>query len=204
MQRALILTTLVLLLLAIAGVTAAGPGGNDPTGLTTPEMTSSGSPLAEDPETSAPGSSSSKPEEVEETVEDVSEPTVITEPTVAKPETPTIVGPVEERPTPHTKAGKEHGRADGVHEPKAGKSQNKGKGIGKPEHAGKPPDVGKPRGYGAHPAGDKPKERGNEEEHGRGGGQQKVTLCHKGKNTITVGAPATDAHLAHGDWVGEC
>src|SRR5215203_6023207 len=35
-------------------------------------------------------------------------------------------------------------------------------------------------------------------------GQEKVTLCHKGKNTITVGAPAVAAHKRHGDTVGTC
>jgi hypothetical protein len=35
-------------------------------------------------------------------------------------------------------------------------------------------------------------------------GKEKVTLCHKGKNTITVGAPAVKAHLAHGDVIGPC
>jgi hypothetical protein len=38
----------------------------------------------------------------------------------------------------------------------------------------------------------------------RGAGQQKVTLCHKGKKTLTVGAPALGAHLGHGDWEGSC
>jgi hypothetical protein len=32
----------------------------------------------------------------------------------------------------------------------------------------------------------------------------KVTLCHKGKNTITVGANAAPAHLARGDTLGAC
>ena len=36
------------------------------------------------------------------------------------------------------------------------------------------------------------------------GGQTKVTLCHKNKNTITVGAPAVPAHKAHGDTLGTC
>jgi len=35
-------------------------------------------------------------------------------------------------------------------------------------------------------------------------GKQKVTLCHKGKKTITVGAPAVKAHLRHGDTLGRC
>jgi hypothetical protein len=33
---------------------------------------------------------------------------------------------------------------------------------------------------------------------------EKVTLCHKGKNTITVGAAAVPAHLRHGDTIGPC
>jgi hypothetical protein len=38
---------------------------------------------------------------------------------------------------------------------------------------------------------------------GHGGGQRKVTICHKG-HTITVAAPAVPAHLRHGDSVGTC
>lgn len=37
-----------------------------------------------------------------------------------------------------------------------------------------------------------------------GYGQEKVTLCHKGKNTLTVAAPAAQAHLNHGDTMGAC
>lgn len=37
-----------------------------------------------------------------------------------------------------------------------------------------------------------------------GGGQERVTICHKG-HTITIGAPAVAAHLAnHGDTIGAC
>jgi hypothetical protein len=46
--------------------------------------------------------------------------------------------------------------------------------------------------------------RGNEIEHGRGGGQQKVTLCHKKDKTLTVGAPALAGHQRHGDTQGAC
>jgi hypothetical protein len=35
-------------------------------------------------------------------------------------------------------------------------------------------------------------------------GKTKVTLCHKGKKTITVGAPAVKAHMRHGDTLGRC
>jgi hypothetical protein len=38
---------------------------------------------------------------------------------------------------------------------------------------------------------------------GKGKGQTKVALCHKG-HTITVGAPAVRAHLRHGDKLGSC
>lgn len=43
-----------------------------------------------------------------------------------------------------------------------------------------------------------------------GRGQQKVTICHippgnpANAHTITVGAPAVPAHLAHGDLLGPC
>jgi hypothetical protein len=32
----------------------------------------------------------------------------------------------------------------------------------------------------------------------------KLTLCHKGQNTIEVGAPSLSAHLSHGDTLGPC
>ncbi len=32
----------------------------------------------------------------------------------------------------------------------------------------------------------------------------KVTICHKGRKTLTVGVPAKSAHLAHGDTLGPC
>jgi hypothetical protein len=32
----------------------------------------------------------------------------------------------------------------------------------------------------------------------------KVTICHKGKNTITVGKAAVAAHMRHGDTIGSC
>jgi hypothetical protein len=32
----------------------------------------------------------------------------------------------------------------------------------------------------------------------------KVTICHKGKNTITVGKAAVAAHLRHGDTIASC
>jgi hypothetical protein len=87
---------------------------------------------------------------------------------------PTVGEPVEETPAPNSNAGNASNRADDVAEPAAGMTQNNGKGVGEPEV------------------------------RGSGAGQQKVTLCHKGKNTITVGKPAQAAHLRHGDTVGPC
>jgi hypothetical protein len=197
MQRAVVLTTLVLLLLAGAGVAVAGgPSGDEPGVLTTPEMTSFGSTVAEEPETTVPGASSSKPLEddaEEETEEDVSEVTAIAEPTVVKPEAPTAGSRIKEKPALDSKIGEGRSIAEAVWERSVGKAGVNGRSVGKPEHAGKPLDVGKPKG------------RGGEVEHGLAEGQHKVTLCHKGKNTITIGAPAVDAHLAHhDDRLGAC
>lgn len=37
------------------------------------------------------------------------------------------------------------------------------------------------------------------------GGVEKVTICHNDTITITIGAPAVDAHVQnHGDTLGEC
>jgi microcystin-dependent protein len=39
---------------------------------------------------------------------------------------------------------------------------------------------------------------------GEGQYGKKVTICHKGKNTITISKKALPAHLRHGDTVGPC
>ncbi len=33
---------------------------------------------------------------------------------------------------------------------------------------------------------------------------EKVTICHKQKNTLSIGASAWPAHMAHGDTLGAC
>ena len=194
MHRAVVLTTLVLLLLAVAGVSAAQEGGifadrpnsDDPPGSTTQERTSLEATVAEDTMESALPGASSGPKGGENT----SEPTVITEPTIGETEKPTRAAPGEKTLSPGSN--------------NVGKPTNIGKGIGKPEHAGKAPNIGKPREDDpGHPANGKPQGRGNDQEHGRGS-QQKVTLCHKSKNTLTVGAPAQGAHRRHGDTLGAC
>ncbi len=188
MQRALVLTTLVLLLLAVAGVTAAQESGiiagesnsDDPPGSTTLERTSFGTTVAEDTGTSVLPSASSKPEVGEDT----------SEPTVRGTEEPTVVAPVEETLPPGSN--------------NVGKPGSSGGGVGKPAYAGKPLNTGEPRDAVGPPGNGKPEERADEEEPGRGGGQQKITLCHKDKKSLTVGAPALAAHERHGDYKGAC
>ena len=198
MYRAVVITTLVILLLAVAGVSAAqdgrifagGPNREDSPGSTAPEATSSGATVADDPEASALPGASSEPEDGEDT----SEPTVLTELTVEETqdtEEPAANAPVAEQT-----------RAPGSND--VAKPVGSGRGIGRPEHAGKDPNVGSPRPDVGHPANGKPEALGNEEEHGRGVGRQGTTLCHKGKDILTVGAPAVAAHLRHGDTPGGC
>src|SRR5918999_1271942 len=194
MYRAVVLTTLVLLLLAVAGVSAAqdsgiftgGPISDDPPGSTTQERTSFEATVAEDTMASALPGASSEPKEGEA----ASEPTVVSDPTVGETENPTVAAPGEETLPPASN--------------NFGKPANSGRGVGKPALVGKVPNIGKPPEDVGHPANGKPQERGNEVEHGRSGSQEKITLCHKNKNTLTVGAPALAAHQRHGDWQGEC
>jgi outer membrane biosynthesis protein TonB len=195
MYRAVVLTTLVILLLAVAGVSlaqdgrisAGGSNSADPLGSTTPEQTSFESTVGEDPETSAPPSTPPEPEGGA----GPSEPAVVAEPTVESTEESTVETPAaEETRVPDSNNVAKPGNGDG--------------GVGKPERAGKASDVAKPRPAVGHQGNGKPGERGHEAEHGRGGGQQKVTLCHKGTKTLTVGAPALGAHLRHGDTPGAC
>lgn len=39
---------------------------------------------------------------------------------------------------------------------------------------------------------------------GGGGGGNEVTICHKGKKTMTLPAEAVGAHMDHGDRRGPC
>ena len=121
---------------------------------------------------------------------DASEPEVVSEPTAGETEEPTAAAPGEQTLTPGSN--------------NVGKPANSGRGVGKPALVGKAPNIGNSPDEVDHPANGKPQGPGNEVEHGRGGGQQKVTLCHKGKKTLTVGAPALAAHQRHGDTQGAC
>src|SRR5919112_1124949 len=194
MYRAVVLTTLVLLLLAVAGVSVAqdgrifagGPNSNGPPESTTPERTSFQATGSEDTTTGLPPGASSE----EEDRQNLPEPTVVTEPTVVEPEKPAAAPTPQETPPPGTNA--------------VGNPGDGGRGVGKPEHAveASDPAAGSAE-IGQHGNGE-PVGRGNEAELGRGIGGQKATLCHKGKKTLTVGAPALAAHLRHDDTRGTC
>ena len=191
MHRAVVLTTLVVLLLAVAGVSAAqdsgifagGPNSEDLPGSTTQERKSFEATVAEDTMKSALPGASSEPKGGE----DASEPTVVTEPTVGATQKPTAAATGEKTLIPGS---------NNVRKPATG-----GRGVGKAALVGKAPNIGKPPDEVDHPANGKPQGCGNEVEPGRGRGQQKVTLCHKDK-TLIVGAPALGAHQRHGDTQG--
>ena len=188
MYRAIVLTTLVLLLLAVAGVSVAQdsrifvgePNSNGPPESTTPERTSLEVSGSEDATTSPPPGAPSEEEDRQN----------IPEPTVVEPEKPAAAPTREETPTPGTNA---------VGNPGVGV-----RGVGKAEQAVKGSDPAAGTAEIGQQGNGEPVERGNEAEPGRSDSQQKVTLCHKGNKTLTVGAPALDAHQRHGDYPGAC
>jgi hypothetical protein len=199
MRRAVIFATLTFLLLAAAGVTVAGENtftSNQRTG----DQTESTAPEPTRPEPAAPEVTVLETTVPEATVpettvhEDVNKPDEGTaEATIVEPKEPKEpkepgamnYGGIEETDEPVARPGKpEHTQG--------GKKNGLLRQTGRPEHPGKssvrggPGDVGK--------AGEK-RAIGNPD---------KVTLCHKGRVTISVGAPAEPAHLRHGDRLGAC
>jgi hypothetical protein len=188
MRRAVILATLTCILFAVAGVTVAGENTftsssqdgdqTESTGLgrTAPETTV---PEATVPETTVP-------EGVEKPVEGTEEATVV----------------VHEEPKGPGKGNPGAGNYGGIQDDnrieRAGEPTSK---PGKPEHAqggkkyGKPRVAGKPPGK-SRPATGRPDHAGEKRFDGNPG---KVTICHKERVTISVGAPAKPAHLRHGD-----
>ena len=108
MYRAVVLTTLVLLLLAVAGVSVAQDGrmfagepngGDPPEESTTPEEpTSFEATGSEDTTTSPPPGASSETDDHQ----NVPEPTVVNEATLGEPEKPTAAPAREVTPTPAT------------------------------------------------------------------------------------------------------
>ena len=202
MYRAVVLTTLVILLLGVAGVSVAQdgrilagkPNSDDPPGesteVTTPEPTSlePTSLEATGPEgtttSPTPGASSEG-----EDPQNSPEPTFVTEPTVGEPEKPTAAPAREVTPTPATNDAANPGGS--------------GRAVGKPELVVRTPDPAAGSAERGQHGNAEPVVRGNEAEPGRGVGGQKEILCHKSK-TLTVGAPALAAHLRHGDTPGAC
>ena len=193
MRRAVILATLTCILFAVAGVTAARENtftpssqDGDQTESTALESTVPGraAPEATVPETTVP-----------EGVEKPEEGTV--EATVVVHEEP------KERGEGDPGAGNYGGIQDDNWIEKSGQPTGK---SGKPEHAqggkkyGKSRVAGKPPGK-SRPATGRPDDAGA---RGFDGNPGKVTLCHKDKVTISVGAPAKPAHLRHGDSLAAC
>jgi hypothetical protein len=203
MYRAVVLITLVVLLLAVAGVSVAQegrifagePNGDDSpesTAPTTPEQTSLEATGSEEITMSTPPGASSETEDQQNTPETtvVTEPTVVTDPTVQEPEKPTAAPVREEAPAPVT---------NGVSNP-----GDSGRAVGKPAHAVKASDPTAGAAEIGQHGKREPAELENEGEPGRGLGEQKAILCHKGDKTLTVGVPALAAHLRHGDTRGAC
>ena len=182
MRRALILATLTLLLLAVAGITVAQESDFSPEGSYQTEPTAQEATTWESTEFA----DEEPVEENERAGADVVENSV-------EPE-------ADNSEVTKDKAAKGESKRE---------KRGKPKGVGKPERAGgRPEGTGEPAGKGKAEGvgnGEKAGEPGDEsEEANGGGGQQKITLCHKSKNTITVGAPAEDAHIRHGDSRGAC
>ena len=195
MRRAVILVTLTLLLLAVAGVTVAT------------ENTSS-TQAGGQTESTAPEYTGPEPTALEATVPETTAPEDVEEPDERPPEE-TVVAPQEPQqagggnPGAGNQGGIGNGNGSDVSgKPAArpgkpehelgGKQDRVVRGTVKPEHPGKPPVRGKPGRVGE--AGEEP----------AGGNPGKVTLCHKNRVTISVGAPAKPAHLRHGDILGAC
>ena len=198
MRRALILATLALLLMAVAGITVAqeegfGPEGRFQTGPMAREATIL-EPTEVVAEGSVEGNEAARGDVIENSEEAEADNSEGAEYEPTKPESKR-----ENRIKPKGVGRPEHvGKVAGRDKPlrtdkpvSNGRSEEPGKpvGVGKGEKARRPIGATKAKGVG---------------EQSPRGGQQKITLCHKGKNTITVGAPAKDAHLRHGDSLGEC
>jgi hypothetical protein len=196
MYRAVVLTTLVLLMLAVAGVSVAQDGrlfAVEPNSDEPPESTTSGAQTSFEATGSEATTASPLPGASSETDDhqNVPEPTVVTEPTVGEPEKSTAAPAREETPT--------SGTTD------IGNPGDSGRAVGKPEHAVEASDPVAAGSAEMRPHGNgEPEELGNKEDPARGVGRQKVVLCHKGEKTLTVGAPALAAHLRHGDTREAC
>jgi hypothetical protein len=193
MRRAIILVTLTCILFAVAGVTVAGENtftsgsqDGDQTESTVLESTVAGRTV---PEATVPETTVS--EVVGKPVEGAEEITVV----------------VRKEPKGPGKGDPGAGSYGGIREDdrieNAGGPTGK---PGKPEHARGGKKYGKARVAGGPPGKSRPaKDRPDHAvKKGIGGNPGKVTLCHKNRVTISVGAPAEPAHLRHGDELGTC
>ena len=193
MRRGVILATLTCILFAVAGVTAAtentfmsSPQDGDQTESTDPESTVAGrtAPEATVPETTVP-------EDVEKPMEGTEEATIV----------------MHEEPREPGKGDPGAGNYGGIQDynriEKAGEPTGK---PGRPEHAQGGKKYGKPRVAGKLPGKSRPDTGRPDDvgEKGFDGNPGKVTLCHKHRVTISVGAPVKPAHLRHGDSLGVC
>ena len=198
MRRAVILATLVALLLAIAGVTAATEN-NFITNPRDEDQTESTAPKSTAPEEMDEGT-------VETTVEKTVETTVET--TVAVPAKPekTVPDVVKQDEVEADDGGDTRKPAIRTERPEGpAQVENAVKNHGKPGYAGRADHPGRPAGQGKPEWAGRPEHAGDDEgEGGVRGNPGKVTLCHKDRVTISVGAPAEPAHLRHGDSLGAC
>jgi len=186
MRRAIILATLTCILFAVAGITVAGENTSNSQDGDQTESTVAGrtAPEATVPETTVP-------EVVEKPVERTEEATVV----------------VPEEPKEPGKGDPGAGNYGGIQNDnrieKVGEPTGK---VGKPEHAQGGKKYSKPRVVGKSP-GESRLATGRSDharEKGFDGNPGKVTICHKNRVTISVGAPAEPAHLRHGDRLGAC
>jgi hypothetical protein len=201
MRRAVIFATLTFLLLAAAGVTVAGENTftssqrtGDQTESTAPEPTT----LDPDaPEVTVPDTTV-----LETTVPEATVPETTVHQDVEQPDEGTAGATIVEPKEPKEPGAMNYGGIEETDEPAAG--------PGKPEHAqggkknGLLRQTGRPEHPGKSPVRGGPGDVGKAGEKRAIGNPDKVTLCHKGRVTISVGAPAEPAHLRHGDRLGAC
>jgi hypothetical protein len=216
MRQAVIFSTLILLLMAVAGITGAQEDYS-------PDRRSQTEPASQDATIREPI------ESVDERSVEENEPTK--EDGLENPDESEVVNSevAEDKAAKAESNGLNRVRPEDI-----GKPEHVGdvSGKGKPSSTGKPGSIGKPEELGKPERGDGPEGRGKLRSKGKpvdvgkgestrrpigatkakgdsqrtddGRGQKKITLCHKGKHTITVGAPAKGAHLHHGDNLGDC
>jgi hypothetical protein len=220
MRQAFIFSTLIFLLMAVAGITVAQEDYR-------PDRRSQTEPASQDAkirepielvdERSVEGNEPTREDGIEIPDESEVVNSEVAEDKAARAESKGL-----NRVRPEDTGKPEHvGNVSGKGKPPGtGKPTGKPGSIAKPEKLGKPEGGEGPEGRGKLTSKGKPddvgkgestrrpigatKTKGNSQRTHDGRGQKKITLCHKGKHTISVGAPAKDAHLRHGDNLGDC